>query len=301
MSIVVPQPPALPLLERLARGEMLISDGATWTYLQRHGLGPGDCPEEFNVSHPEAVRRMARAYFDAGSDMVLTNSFGGTRLMLNKYGFSSRVREFNYQAAQHARSEAPPGHYVISSVGPTGEYLKPLGWASEAEMLEAFTEQITALEEGGADGIVIETMVSLEEARLAIKAAKENTNLIVMATMVFDRERHGFFTRMGATPEQVVNGLQEAGADVVGANCGSGINAMLELARELRNATDEYLLVHCNAGIPSIRDAQIFYPESPEYMVEGFKKLADLDINIIGGCCGTGPYHIRAIAKALRG
>ena len=288
-------------MDRLARGELLISDGATGTYLQDRGLEPGGCPEEFNASHPEILTGMAREYFEAGSDMVLTNSFGGNRFMLKKYGYEDRMVEFNRLAAQHARSQAPPGHHVVASVGPTGEFLEPLGEVTEAEMLEAFTEQIIALKEGGADGVVIETKTSLEEAALAIKAAKENTDMVVFSTMVFDKGPRGFFTMMGVTPEQGVKGLQEAGADIVGANCGNGIDVMIELARELRQITDGYLLIHSNAGIPSIVDGEIVYPETPEYMAERFKILADMGINILGGCCGTGPEHIRSLAKALRG
>jgi 5-methyltetrahydrofolate--homocysteine methyltransferase len=289
------------LLERLAGGELLVSDGATGTYLQAHGLEPGGCPEEFNVSHPDVVRGMARAYFEAGSDMVLTNSFGGTRFMLKKYGYGDRVQEFNRLAAEHARSQAPPGRFVAGSVGPTGEFLEPLGEVSEAEMLDAFTEQIVALEEGGADAFVIETKTALDEVSLAIRAAKENTGLTVIATMTFDKGPRGFFTMMGVTPEQGAKGMLDAGADVVGANCGNGIERMVELSRELRAATDGYLLIHSNAGIPAIVDGEIVYPETPDYMAEHFKVLADEGMNVVGGCCGTGPDHIRALVKAVRG
>lgn len=291
----------LTILERLARGDLLISDGATGTYLQSHGLEPGACPEEFNVSHPEVVQGMARAYFEAGSGMVLTNSFGANRFMLSKYGYGDRVTEFNRLAAQHARSQAPTGRYVIGSVGPAGEFLEPLGEVSEAEMLEAFVEQVTALEEGGADGVVVETMTALEEAMLAVRAAKENTNLAVLATMVFDKGPRGFFTMMGVTPEQAVKGLTGAGADVVGSNCGNGIEAMVEIAGMLRQATGGYLLIQSNAGLPTLERGEIIYPESPEFMAERFKALADLGVNIIGGCCGTGPDHIRALAVSLKG
>lgn len=291
----------LSILDRLAKGDVLISDGATGTYLQMHGLEPGGCPEEFNASHLEVVRGMAREYFEAGSDLVLTNSFGCSKFMQKKYGYENRVREFNKLAAEHARSQAPPGRYVVGSVGPTGEFLEPLGEVSESEMYDAFVEQITALEEGGADAVDIETMTAIEEATLAIKAAKEHTNLIVISTMTFDKGPRGFFTMMGITPERAVKELQEAGADIVGANCGNGIEVMIELGRELRAATDGYLLVHSNAGIPSIKGGEIIYPESPEFMAERFKVFADIGFNIIGGCCGTGSEHIRALAKALRG
>ena len=289
------------LLDRLKQGDLLISDGATGTYLQDHGLESGGCPEEFNSTQPEVVQGMARDYFNAGSDLVLTNSFGANRFMLKKYNHGQRVGELNRLAAQHARSQAPPGRYVLGSIGPTGEFLEPLGPVSISEMLEAFAEQAVALEEGGADGVVIETMTALEEATLAIKAAKESTNLAVMCTMTFDPGPRGFFTMMGVTPKQAVQELENAGADVVGANCGNGIEVMVQVAEELRGATDGYLLLHSNAGIPQFKDGEIIYPESPEFMAQRFKALAGLGINILGGCCGTGPEHIRALALALRG
>jgi 5-methyltetrahydrofolate--homocysteine methyltransferase len=290
-----------PMLERLARGEVLISDGATGTYLQNHGLEPGGCGEEFNATRPELIVQMARDYFDAGSDMVLTNSFGANPFMLRKYGHGDRVREFNRLAAEHARAAAPPGGFVAGSVGPTGEFLEPLGDVTEAEMYDGFVEQVTALEEGGADAIVIETMTAMDEASLAIKAAKESTGLVVIATMTFDKGPRGYFTMMGVDPTAAVKGLTEAGVDVLGANCGNGIDRMVEIAREMRAATDGYLLVHSNAGIPAIAGGEIVYPETPEYMAKRFKVLADLGINIFGGCCGTTPAHIRALSEAVRG
>ena len=295
------------ILDRLGQGETLISDGATGTYLQEHGLEPGGCPEAFNASHPEIVRGMAREYFEAGADMVLTNSFGGSRFMLGKYGLADSVGEFNRLAAEHARSEAPEGCYVVGSVGPTGEFLEPLGELSEAEMLDGFTEQIDALVAGGVDAVVVETMTALEESALAIRAAREyssqgRTGLTVMATMTFDIGPRGFFTMMGVTPQRAVKELQDAGADIVGANCGNGIEVMVELARELRAATDAPLLVHCNAGIPAVQRGEIVYPESPEFMARGFRTLVeDVGVNIVGGCCGTGPAHVRAVVEAVRG
>ena len=287
------------LLERLRNGELLISDGATGTFLQQHGLEPGGCPEEFNASHPEVVREMARQYFEAGSDLVLTNSFGGTVFMQKKYGYGERVAEFNRLAAEHARSQAPEGRFVVGSVGPTGEFLEPLGPVSETEMYDAFSIQVKALEAGGADAVAVETMTAVEEATLAVRAARENTNLVVMATMVFDKGPRGFFTMMGVTPEAAVRAMEDAGAHVVGSNCGNGIDNMLDIARRMRAETEGYLLIHSNAGIPAMQGGQIVYPESPEYMAERFRELVDLGVNIIGGCCGTGPEHIRVLASAV--
>ena len=298
------RPGGADLLRRLRRGETLISDGATGTYLQSRGLGDGD-PEEWNANRPDVVREMARDYFDAGSDLVLTNSFGGTRVRQRHYGFEDRVSEFNRLAAEHARSQTPAGRFVVGSVGPTGEVLNdplkddPIG---ESEMYEAFAEQITALADGGVDAVNIETMIDVEEAKIAIRAARENTDLVVFSTMFFDKGPRGFFTMMGTPPEVAMRELVAAGADVVGANCGNGVDVMLELARLLRAATDAPLLVHSNAGIPIAKGGEVVYPESPEYMAPRLKAMVDeAGVNIVGGCCGTGPAHIRALVKAIRG
>ncbi|MDE2687109.1 MAG: homocysteine S-methyltransferase family protein [Chloroflexota bacterium] len=290
------------ILQRLAKGDLLVSDGATGSYLQQHGLEDGD-PEEWNVSHPDVVQGMAKAYFDAGSDMVLTNTFGGTSLRQSHYGFADRAAEFNRLGAKLARSQAPDGCFVVGSVGPTGEVLNdPLrdNPLTEEQAYEVFVEQIVALADGGVDAVNIETMIDINEAVIAVRAAKENTDLVVMSTMFFDKGPRGFFTMMGSKPADAVNKLQEAGADIVGANCGNGIDVMIELARELRAATDGYLLIHSNAGIPAPINGEIVYPESPEYMAERFKVMAhDVGVNILGGCCGTTPEHIRALINAL--
>ena len=291
----------LTLLERLERGEVLISDGATGTYLQTHGLEPGGCPEELNASQPELIRRMEAEYFDAGADMVLTASFGGSRYMLKKYGYETRVKELNRLAVENARSVAPSGRYVVGSVGPTGELLESnSGTTPDQEVYDTFVEQIAALYEAGADAVDIETMISAEEAALAIKAAKQHADLVVMSTLMFDKGPRGWFTMMGDTPEVGVKKLLDAGADVVGANCGLGIDRMVEVAQRIREATDGYVLIHSNAGIPAIVKGRIVYPETPEFMAKGFEKLADLGVNIIGGCCGTTLQHIRALSRMLR-
>ena len=291
-----------PLLQRIAEGGTLVSDGATGTYLQARGLEPGGSPEEMNASAPETIREMAAAYFDAGADMALTASFGGSRFMLKKYGLDGRGAELNRLAAEHARAAAPEGRFVIGSVGPTGEILETNGGTvSEDEVLDAFVEQVTALEDGGADAVAVETMISAREATLAIRAAKENTDLVVIGTMMFDKGPRGWFTMMGDTPESAVKDMLDAGADVVGANCGNGVEKMVELTAEIREATDGLMLIHSNAGIPTIRQGQIVYPETPEYMADHFATMADMGVNILGGCCGTTPDHIRALSNRLRG
>lgn len=288
-------------LERIASGEALVSDGATGTYLQANGLEPGGCPEEFNRSHPEVVQRMAKEYFDAGSDMVETNSFGGSLYMLKKYDYGDEVFEFNRLGAQHARSAAPDGRFVLGSIGPTGEFLEPNGTATEDEMYEIFVEQARGLAAGGVDAFCIETMSDYGEISLAIRAAKEATGLPVVATMTFDKGPRGYFTMMGITPKSAAEQLTEAGADVVGTNCGLAIDHMIEIVAAMREATDRPILTHVNAGIPKIVDNEIVYPDTPEHMACEMLKVIEAGANVIGGCCGTGPDHVRAFVKAIRG
>lgn len=289
------------ILELLAAGEILVLDGATGTYLQNHGLEPGGCPELMNETNPDVVYQMAADYFAAGSDMVLTNSFGGNVFGLERYGAGDRVREINRKAAEIARSAAPEGKFVVGSVGPTGKFIEPLGDVSEDAMYDALAEQVKGLEEGGADAVMIETQLALEEAALAVRAAKENTKLVVMSTMTFTLGPRGFFTLAGLTPEKAVEGLQEAGADVVGANCGEGIDRMLEIATRMRAVTDGNLVIQSNAGIPTLVKGETCYLETPEFMAERYKKLAKLPVNVLGGCCGTTPEHIKALAQAVKG
>lgn len=292
---------AVPFLARVMRGDVVISDGATGTYLQRHGLAPGVCPEALNLTAPDTVRQMHTAYFAAGSDLVLTNSFGGNAFCLRRYGLGDQVREVNRLAAVHARSVAPLGRFVIGSIGPTGELLEPFGNLSAGAMLAAFAEQARALADGGVDGILIETMSALEEATLAVRAVREQTDCLVLATMVFSKGRRGWATTMGVTPEQAVRELMDAGAVVVGANCGNGSGPMVELARVLRGLTDGPLLIHANAGIPEMRGGEVVYPETPEVMLPSFIAMHRIGVNVLGGCCGTTPEHIRALCRALRG
>ena len=287
------------ILQRL-ENEILIFDGATGTYLQQHGLESGGCPELMNADAPKTIRGMARDYFDAGSDFVLTNSFGGTKFRLKHYDAQDRVTELNTLAAEHAKSQAGGSQYVAGSVGPTGEFIEPLGAVSESEMYDAFTEQVIALERGGADAVMIETQMVLDEAAIAIKATRENTDLVVMATMVFDKGPRGFFTMWGTSPEDAAKGLRDAGADVVGSNCGNGIDKMIEIAELMRTVVDCPLVTQSNAGIPAYKAGEIIYPESPEYMAERYKTLAEIPIQILGGCCGTTPDHIRALVETVK-
>ena len=288
------------ILDRLEAGDTLIFDGATGTYLQNNGLEPGGSPELMNATHPEVVKGMSKQYFDAGSDIVLTNSFGGNKFMLERYGAGERLFELNRLAAEHARSVAPEGKFVSGSIGPTGEFIEPLGTATEDDLYDTFSEMSKAFEAGGADAVMIETQLAIEEAVIAVRAAKETTGLVVMATMVFDKGPRGYFTMMGVTPEQAVEGLEEAGADVVGTNCGNGIEKMVEIATRMRAVTDKYLVIQSNAGIPILKNGETCYLETPEFMAKHYGDLAELPINILGGCCGTTAEHIRKLIQSVR-
>lgn len=289
-------------LERVASGELLISDGATGTYLQENGLEPGGCPEEFNVDRPDVVRGMAAAYFEAGSDIVETNSFGGSRYMLAKYGHGDRVEELNRRAGELAREAAPADGFVLGSIGPTGEILEEKGGTADAEeMYEVFCEQAKGLAAGGVDAVCVETMSDVTgEMTLAIRAVKATTGLPVVATLCYDRGPRGLFTMMGDTPESAAMALAEAGADVVGSNCGIAIGDMIEVITAMRGVTDLPILTHINAGIPKIVSGEIVYPDEPEFMAEQMRRVISAGANIVGGCCGTGPAHVRAFCLLLR-
>ena len=286
-------------LEQLNSGRVLISDGATGTYLQSHGLEPGGCPELMNADAPAVVRQMATDYFAAGTDMVETNSFGASRYMLAKYGQGERVEELNRLSAQNARSAAPDGKFVIGSIGPTGEFLEPNGTATEQEMFDVFCEQARGLADGGVDCFCIETMSDMMEMSLAIRACKKTAGLPVLASLTFDQGPRGFFTMFGITPVGAVEQMSKAGADVVGSNCGITIAQMIDIIAAMRQATDKPIIAHVNAGIPKIVNGRIVYPDTPDYMANLYPKLVEAGASIVGGCCGTTPEHIRAIANVL--
>ena len=291
------------LLERLAAGEILISDGAMGTFLQAKGLQPGESPEEWCVSHPDAVKSVAEAYIAAGADIIETNSFGGTSYKQKEFGLEDRVAEFNRAAARLAKEAMGDRGYVAASVGPTGQIVEDEGGiATPEDLYNAFKEQVVALEEGGADAVCIETMSSITEAVQAIKATKENTKLVVMATFTFESGARGFRTMMGVDPERAAREAVEAGADIVGANCGTGIDSMIEITRQIRAAVPNTpILIQANAGLPVLENGKTVFKDTPEQMAAKVPELIAAGANIIGGCCGTTPDHIRAIAQAARG
>jgi 5-methyltetrahydrofolate--homocysteine methyltransferase len=288
------------LLESLKNKGILISDGAWGTLLIEKGLKPGECPELWNITHKPEVFSVAKSYIDAGADIILTNSFGGSPIKLKHFGLENRSEELNQAAAAISREAAGVDHLVLGSIGPTGIILM-MGEVPEEKLFEGFCIQAEGLKKGGVDAICIETMSALDEACLAVRAAKEVTNLEVVCTFTFEKTINGSYrTMMGVSPADIVNELKDAGASVIGANCGNGFDQMIEIVKEIRKVdTNIPVLVHANAGKPAIIDGSTVFPESPELMAEKFQGLVKSGANIIGGCCGTTPAHIHALTHAL--
>ncbi|MGQ9621163.1 MAG: homocysteine S-methyltransferase family protein [Bacteroidales bacterium] len=280
---------------------VLLCDGAWGTFLLKKGLQPGECPELWNLTRPEDVLDIACSYVEAGSDIIETNSFGANRIKLSQYGLDEKTCEINRIAASISRKAAGPHIHVAGSIGPTGKMLIT-GEVTHSELYEVFTEQAKALEKGGADIIIIETMTDPDEASAAVRASKENTKCTVIATMTFDSvDGKNFYTIMGTSPADMTRILKEAGADIVGSNCGNGTAVLTSIAKAIREADkDVPLIIQPNAGIPQLIDGNTVYPETPEKMASYVPELIKLGVNIIGGCCGTTPKHIRAIADRLR-
>jgi 5-methyltetrahydrofolate--homocysteine methyltransferase len=290
--------PTEPILKKLL-SETLVCDGAMGTELQRRGLPSGGCPEEYNVTHPDVVEGILQGYLEAGADILTTNSFGGNRLRLKGYGYESRVREFCRRSVEIAKQISQGECYIAGSLGPTGQIMEPLGPASRSDVAEAFQEQADALAEGGADLILIETMMSIDEAELAVRATKRISGLIVAATMSFEVGPKGARTTWGVDIPTAVSHLTVAGADIIGSNCGRGFDDMVRIVQEMRPLTAKPLIAQPNAGLPQWVEGKWVYSETPTTIKPRVEALLRSGTNIVGGCCGTTPEHIRTIREVV--
>jgi len=290
-----------PLKKLLETGQPILLDGAMGTMLMDAGLEQGDPPEEWNVSHPDRIRAVHRAYIEAGSRVVLTNSFGGTRFRLEMHDLQDRVHELNKAAAQNARAEAeaaPDLVVVAGSMGPTGQLFEPMGTLTFEDAKAAFAEQAKGLAEGGADVFWVETMSDLNEVKAAVEGARSVSDLPIVTTMSFDT--HGR-TMMGVSPVKALETLGALDVIAIGANCGTGSDELEVAVKAMREANPDVVLVaKANAGIPQVvAGGEIVYNGTPEVMARYARNVRELGVSMIGGCCGSTPKHIRAMAEAL--
>jgi 5-methyltetrahydrofolate--homocysteine methyltransferase len=283
----------------LAKKRTVIFDGAMGTMLMAAGLKAGETPELWNIEKPSLVTGIHRKYYEAGSDVVHTNTFGGNAIKLADRGLSDRMEAINREGVKLAREACPAGKFVAGDVGPTGKLIKPLGDLVLEEAEEAFFRQAQALIKGGVDLISIETMFSLEEALAALRAAKRLGEAPVIAALTFNRTKKGFFTMMGEGVNQAVSAFEKAGADVIATNCSLGSRDMIDLTKELRAATKKPILIQPNAGKPVTQKGVTSYLQTPVEFAQDGKELRNSGADMIGGCCGTNPEFIRALAEAL--
>ena len=294
------------LLDAL-KHRVLLGDGAMGTQLQQAGLPPGGCGEAWNLDAPEKILAIQRAYVDAGSDCLITNTFGASRIMLERHDEEGRVREINRAAVEIARRAFSLGGeregYVLGDIGPFGGLMEPYGEIPMALVEKAFAEQAEALVSGGVDAIIIETQTALEELGIAIAAAKNAGAPVVIGSMAFDKMQEGdeVRTMMGTSPEQAAEFMTEAGCDIVALNCGTGIDLWraVDTAKRYRSVSGLPIMAQPNAGLPVLENMKVLYKETPEEMAQGLETLLEAGVALVGGCCGSTPAHIRKFREVI--
>jgi 5-methyltetrahydrofolate--homocysteine methyltransferase len=284
-------------LEALTQPVPLLADGATGTMLQAAGLPVGEAPERWLLDNPNAIRSLAAQYVAAGSDLIYTCTFGASRVGLRRCGLEDKFDLLNRTAVRLAREAAGPDAFVVGSIGPTGEMLEPYGEFSADEARASFAEQAALLAQAGVDALVCETFTDLQEALLAVNAAKEKTSVPVLASMAFELNGR---TMMGVTPEDAVAQLTDAGAAAVGSNCSVGPDSLEAVIRAMKAARPTArLLAKPNAGLPQVVDGRAVYNVGPDTLAAFAAKMKSLGVAVVGGCCGTTPEHVRAMRTSL--
>ena len=291
-----------PFAARLRSGGPIVVDGAMGTALMEKGVPPGQCPEALNLTHPEWIAGVHRGYLEAGADLLQANTFGASPMKLASYSLDARTEEINLRAVNILRDATLSKAWLAASIGPSGRLLMPHGDLSPAEAREGFLRQARALALAKVDAFIVETMTDLAEALLALEACRDaDAEIPVLVTLTFDESPKGPCTLMGQTVERCAEALEKAGADGVGSNCGSGIEAMAAIARRFRKVTALPILIQPNAGLPVQELGRWIYPQTPEYFASYAPGLLDAGVSLLGGCCGTTPEHIRALRRVVDG
>jgi 5-methyltetrahydrofolate--homocysteine methyltransferase len=292
-----------PLLEAL-QSRRLVCDGAMGTQLMLAGLESGSCGEAWNLTHPERVLAIQRRYADAGADCIITNTFGGSRIMLRRHGHEKELAEINAAGVKITREAfgGRPG-YVLGDIGPLGALLEPYGDLSEADARSALEEQAAALVKAGADAIIIETQTGLEELGLAIDAAQAAGSPCVIASLAYDLSMDGTFykTMMGVSPEQAAEFAQERGAHIVALNCGTGMdmNGAAMVGNLYKQSCTLPVMVQPNAGLPVLENLKAVYKQTPADMAKDVPQVLATGVGIVGSCCGSTPEHTKAIRQVV--
>jgi 5-methyltetrahydrofolate--homocysteine methyltransferase len=288
-----------PILD-LIQEHVVILDGAMGSLLIDQGLPPGTPPEIWNVKKPEQIEKIHQEYFQAGSDVVLTNTFGGSSLKLSASKHGNSIEEYNQKAVEIAKKSCPGNGYVAGDIGPSGAFLPPVGNATIIDFESNYLEQTKILAEAGVDFLFIETMVDLKEACAAVKAAKQVSNLPVFACMTYKKTKRGFFTIMGNSVDQCIDSLEKLGVDAIGANCTIGSDDMIELIQQINNLTDLPIIAKPNAGIPQLINGQTVYPTTPKEFAKDISRIVKNNVKVVGGCCGTNPDYIKKITQKIK-
>jgi len=287
-------------IRNIQEGNILLADGALGTMLIQKLGKQIECPEYINIYRPEILESIAKDYLEAGAQIIQTNTFGASPIRLSKFGLQDKLERINREAVRIVRRIVKNNAYVMVSIGPTGEILRPYGEVSEEEVFENYYKQMKQFQYEDIDVICIETMTNLTEMKLAIEAAKETlSGLPIISTMTFEETEKGIYTIYGENVKKCVEELEKLGADIIGSNCGNGIDKMIKIAAEFKKFAKKPLIFQPNAGMPIYEEGMIKYPESPEYMAAKANELIKMKISVLGGCCGTTPEHIKELRRIM--